>query len=131
MDQQGAQQLAVINDGQFTPEYYSQVQQSLSVRDRSALDVVAERMVRQQDAAKTTVSAIRAAMPEHGLPLRFYRSMLINPADTLGVEFSVVRAGFGGHLAQLWPAVLLFGVLLLASSRNRAGVAGNLPGQEG
>jgi len=113
------QQLVVNTDGQFTPEYYSQVQQALSVRDRSALDVVAERMVGQQDAAKTTISAIRAAMPEHGLPLRFYRKLLIDPAETLDVEFSISRGGVGSVLNRLLPAVLLFGLLLLATRKKQ------------
>lgn len=111
--EEGVQQIDNVEDGQFTPEYYSQVEQSLSVRDRSALDVVAERMVGQQDAAKAPISAIRAAMPEHGRPLHFYRKLLINPEDTLDVEFTVVHGGLRGTLNRLWPAVLLFAAFLI------------------
>ena len=114
---EGVQQMAVVNDGQFTPEYYSQVQQSLSVRDRSALDIVAERMVGQQDAAKATISAIRAAMPEHGLPLRFARKLHIDPETTLNVEFRVLRGRSLQMLNGIWPVALLF--LVLYSARRR------------
>jgi hypothetical protein len=117
--QQAPAQLTMAQDAQFTPEYYDQVQQSLSVRDRSALEVVAERMVRQQDAAKITISAIRAAIPEHGVPLRFHRALLINPEESLDVEFSVVQAGIGSHIGQLLPAALLFGLLLLATRKKQ------------
>ncbi len=119
---EGVQQIAVVNDGQFTPEYYSQVQQSLSVRDRSALDIVAERMVGQQDAAKATISAIRAAMPEHGLPLRFARKLHIDPETALNVEFRVVRGRFLQVLNGIWPVALLF-LVLYSARRRRIGAA--------
>jgi hypothetical protein len=103
-----------MDDGQFTTEQFAKIEQSLSVRDNSALDIVADRMVGQQDAAKAAVSAIRVAMPEHGLALRFSRKLMVDPEAPLSVEFRIVHGGIATAAGRLWPPVLLFvGLLLL------------------
>ncbi len=113
-------------DGQFTTEQFAKIEQSLSVRDNSALDIVADRMVGQQDAAKAAVSAIRVAMPEHGRALRFYRKLLVDPEAGLSVEFRVVRGGVASVASRLWPPVVLFAAFLLllrSATRMKANAA--------
>ncbi len=103
--------LPAVTDGQFSPEHIARFEQALSQREKTALEIVADRIVGQQDAAKAAVSAIRVAMPEHGRPLRFYRRLHIDPAASLNVEFRVVRSDMSGLFNRVWPAVLLLGVV--------------------
>ena len=114
-----AVQVANMEDGQFTTEQFAKIEQSLSVRDNSALDLVADRMVGQQDAAKAAVSAIRVAMPEHGRALRFYRKLLVDPEAGLSVEFRVVRGSVASVASRLWPPVVLFAAFLLLLRQSR------------
>jgi len=106
-------------DGQFSTEQFEKIEQSLSVRDNSALDIVADRMVGQQDAAKAAISAIRVAMPEHGRALRFTRKLLVDPDAGLSVEFRVVRGGVASAASRLWPPVVLFVAFLLLLRQSR------------
>ena len=99
--------LPAVTDGEFSPEHIARFEQELSQREKSALEIVADRIVGQQDAAKAAVSAIRVAMPEHGRPLRFYRRLHIDPAADLTVEFRVVRGDLSAFFNRLWPALLL------------------------
>ncbi len=107
-------------DGQYSPEYIARVEQALSARDRSSLDIVADRIVARQDAARETVSAIRMAMPEHGRQLVFRRDLHIDPETPLAVAFRSGSGRLGRAASEAWPALFLFaGLALTLGKRNR------------
>ncbi len=108
-----------FKDGEYSPEYIARVEQTLSARDRSALDIVANRIVARQDAAQETVSAIRLAMPEHGRRLVFQRGLHIDPDVPLTLSFKVGRGRFARALAEIWPAFILFAGLAVVMGKKR------------
>ena len=105
---------------QNAQQYLERIEQRLSEKDRNALEIVADKMIDQQAAAAGVVTAIRVAMPEHGMRLNFERPLQTDPTDPLTVSFKVGSGGKLRRLLSLWPAVVLFGLAWHGLSRRKS-----------
>lgn len=77
-----------------------QSRQLLSAKDNDSLQVLTEKMLRQQEAAAGVAQAIRVTLPEHGQRLDFRRALQVNPEDEMNVRFSASGRG-GGWMTNL------------------------------
>jgi hypothetical protein len=102
---------AGFNDGNFNSAYVSQVEEQLSVQDRTALDKVAARIVEQQGAAAGQGTAINIAMPQNGREVQFERALQCEKGGALKVVFRFGKPSLLAHVLAYWPAVPLFLVL--------------------
>jgi hypothetical protein len=112
-----AAQMEGFRDGDFTQEYVSRIERSLSERDNDALELVADKIIDQQTAAAGLVRAISITMPAHGQPLHFARALQIDPDGDLTVAFMAAGEGATGLVNRLWPPVFLFALLWAAMRR--------------
>jgi hypothetical protein len=84
------------------------VERRLSEKENDALAFAAEKMIDQQTAAASVVSAIKVTMPHDGKKLIFYRASHIEPKDALSVGFHESSGTMGGLFKMLIPALALF-----------------------
>lgn len=106
-----------FQDGNFTEAYAQQVEQGLTSSDSTALDIVAGRIMEQQAAAAGVQTVIGITLPEHGRVFRFRRALQNTEGGAMGLEFRVASGRLRRAGGQLWPAVLLFGVLWIGFAR--------------
>ena len=102
----------------FTPNWTSdqaaQVTQTLSAKDNTSLNVVAEKILDQQAAAAGVATALRVTMPIEGRVLEFSRPLQITPNAELSVSFKTTGGGWLHTLLTLAAfagAWLLFRIL--------------------
>ena len=107
-DEQAPQTQAGYNDGNFSREFATRVEEQLSTQDRASLDKVSIKIVEQQAAAAGQGAAINIAMPEQGRMLQFTRALQneCGAQMTLAVRVTPVYGIF--ELAAWWPVPLLF-----------------------
>lgn len=113
-----------VDQGQWTEDYGRQLEQRLDAKDMDNLNLVADKMLEQQDAAQMRANPIRVTLPVQGVHLPFSRELQIHPDAEMTVEF---RAGGGRLVGWLVTAgtaavlVLVFwGLLRLAPGKVRA-----------
>ena len=116
IDEGQAHQMEGFQDGQYTEEYAQTVEQRLSAKDNTALEVVADKIIDQQAKAAGVVTAINITMPERGERLRFKRALRIDPKGDLTVSFRVLDRRVAGLGNALWPMVILFALLWFATA---------------
>ena len=123
-DEQAPQTALGFNGGNFNNAFVSQVEEQLSVQDRTALDKVAGRIVEQQAAAAGQGTAINIAMPEHGRELCFRRALQGEKGGTLQIVLRFKRPAAAGRALAFWPVLpgflVLWGALRLAAGRRKA-----------
>ena len=112
-----------VDQGQWTADYGRQLEQKLDAKDMDNLNLVADKMLEQQDAAQMRANPIRVTLPVQGVHLPFQRELQIHPNVEMTLEF---RAGGGRVLGWLATAgtaaalVLVFwGLLRMAPGRAR------------
>ena len=119
-EQQTAQQTEGFQDGEYSQEYAVNIEKSLSEKDNTALEIVANKMIDQQAAAAGVVTAIRITMPKHGQELDFSRALQIDPAGDLVVTMKVGNGRLGRFLGGLWPCAVVFVILWAALAARRS-----------
>jgi hypothetical protein len=103
-----AMQSAGFNGGNFNSDFVRQVDEQLTVQDRSALDLVAQKMADQQGAAAVPATAITIAMPEHGREFPFARALQNAPGGELRIAFRASRPLALPAVWRLWPVLPAF-----------------------
>jgi len=102
--QQAAQQ---VNEGQWTADYGRQVEQKLDAKDTDNLNLVADKMLEQQNAAQIHANPIRVTVPVQGIHLPFSRELQINPGVDMVLEFKASGGRIWGWLATMGAALIL------------------------
>jgi len=118
--QEPQQTLQGFQDGDYSQEYASSVEQRLTQKDNTALEIVADKIIDQQAAAAGVVSAISVTMPEHGRELNFYRRLQIDPEGDLTVTFRAGNGWLAKALMAAWPCAVLFVLVWAGLARRRA-----------
>jgi hypothetical protein len=85
-EQQGVQ----VQAGNWSADYAQQVAQSLSAADNDSLNVVAEKILDQQEAAAGAAPPIRITIPLEGRRLQFFRQLQITPEAEMSVAFRTI-----------------------------------------
>jgi hypothetical protein len=106
-----------VEGGEWSADYAQQVAQSLSVEDNDALNVVAEKILDQQEAAAGLAPPIRITVPLQGRRLQFVRLLQIKPNAELSVSYRAVS-----DRALQWLAVAGSVVLMALVYRLLAGL---------
>ncbi len=108
-------------DGSYDPETARRVERTLSEHDNEALDVLADKLIDQQEAAADTINAINVTTPKHGRRLTFRRELQIDPSGKLTIVFKTSPWQWLRSLNVLWPPALLFTILAVTLRRRRPG----------
>ncbi len=119
IDEQQLGQMEQFNDGEFTQEYASQVEQRLTARDNAGLEIVADKIIDQQAAAAGEVTAIRITMPQDGKPLIFTRALQIDPDGELAVSFKAGGNAWRRGLGASGMVLALYACCLVVLRRKR------------
>jgi len=92
----------------YTQQQAKQLLEQTSSEDNAAFMRLADRLVRQQDAAVSKADAIRATLPVQGRSVTFTRALQVNAGPgaglELGLDFDQVAAG---RAPRFWPLVLV------------------------
>ncbi len=128
-DEAAPQTQTGFNEGNFSQQFATKVEEQLTQQDRKGLDLVAGKIVDQQAAAAGQATAIHVAMPTHGREMSFYRAMQSQLGGTLQLAFDVRRPPAVLSWLSFWPVLpgflLLWGALRLALGRGRARTSGH------
>jgi hypothetical protein len=106
-------------DGSYDPETAKRVERTLSEHDNEALDILANKMIDQQEAAAGTINAIGVTTPKHGRRLVFGRDLQIDPTGKLTIVFKTSPLNWLQSLNLIWPPLLAFALLAYALRRAR------------
>ncbi len=113
-DESAPQTQSGYNDGNFSREFATQVEEQLTAQDRASLDRVALKIVEQQAAAAGQGSAINIAMPEQGRLLRFSRALQNELGAKMTLAIRVTPNDVAARLFLWWPVLpLCLGLWLL------------------
>jgi hypothetical protein len=96
-----------VQEGQWTADYGRQLEQRLDNKDTDNLNLVADKMLEQQDAAQIRANPIRVTLPVQGVHLPFARELQINPGAEMVVEFKASGAQWMGWLTATAAALAL------------------------
>jgi hypothetical protein len=118
-DEQQAQQMRGFQDGQFTAEYAQQVQQALPAEENTSLQVVAEKILDQQEAAAAVTHAMRVTMPEQGTRLIFHRPVQINANAEMTVTFRALNLAPLRWMGSLWAGLAVLAGAWVVTGRRR------------
>lgn len=107
-DERAPQTQAGYNDGNFSREFATRVDEQLTVQDRDSLDRVALKIVEQQAAAAGQGTAISIAMPEHGRMMRFARALQNECGGKLELSLKVSPDYSTSPVLNWWPVIPVF-----------------------
>lgn len=107
-------------EGQWTADYGRQVEQKLDAKDTDNLNMVADKMLEQQDAAQMRANPIRVTVPVQGIR-PFSRELQINPGADMVLEFKTSGGRISDWLTSVASAIILmlifWGLLRLSPGR--------------
>src|SRR5690606_22498426 len=92
----------------YTQQQAKEIIDQTSSEDNAAFMRLADRLVRQQDAAVSKAEAIRATLPVQGRSVTFTRALQVNAGPgaglELGLDFDQLTTG---RAPRFWPLVLV------------------------
>ena len=95
-------------DVQYTQQQAKQILEGSSGEENAILSRLAERLINQQESARTRAQAIRASLPEHGRLLTFTRSLQVESWAGMNIDLETRRV-----TSSSWASkILLLGGLL-------------------
>ena len=96
-------------DVQYTQQQARQILEGSSGEENAILSRLAQRLIKQQESARTRAQAIRAALPEHGRLLTFTRSLQVESWAGLNIDLQTRRIT---HSSWTSKTLLLAGLLV-------------------
>jgi hypothetical protein len=111
-------------DLNYTPQDAKDILDNNSADESAAFNLLAEKLIQQQDAAVNHPAGIRASIPEEGRVLTFQRAVAVDPWTDLHIGLNAsmgATAPVGTRLLILTGALLAFAIFALVLRSLRIG----------